>query len=1254
MGSPPQSSRPGQVGQPAPQRPSTPGERLILGIPKTQALALALAVLVLGAVIGLHFRADYSETITYWQGRQSGIADVRARIISNWLSERRADGEVLAAFPAVQELLSPPPPRPSPPASRAPSTKQLTSIFERFAAAYNYADILLLNGDGQILARSPESAEIDSQAREIALQAVRTRKARVDFLGNSPSNGTINFSIPVLPAGKAGGAASPSPSAPGVMVLEIPPEKTLFPLLTSVSVPTATGETVLVIRKGNDILFCGPLRYTPHGVHYLRRSLNTPRLAAAAALSQEESFGDYLDYRGVRVLAATRRIPEADWGLICKIDRDEALGDFNTRAWLEGLAALLVVMAAGILLRGHRRTSALRSLEHKVARQQEVLKLQAAVADSEKRLRELIQSLDAIVWEADARALRFTFVSQAAEKILGLTHEQWLASPDFLLERIHPEDRERISAHFQLAATTEKEQTLTYRMLAADGRVVWVRNRFRGIRETDGSIRELRGLMLDITARKRAEEGLRRSEQRYRLLFERNLAGVFRCSLGGHFLDVNEACARILGYASREELLAQSAWDMYCDAADRRAYIARLQREKNVANVELHLRRKDGNPIWVLENASLIDPGGDQDPFLEGTFTDITERKRAEEALRESEQRFRVALAPVNMAVFNQDRDLRYTWLSRPQLGYTSEQVVGRTDLDVLPPGAAERAVKVKREAIARRARVREEITLTVEGQPRVYDLIVEPLFDPSGEIVGITGASLDITEGKQAEAENARLRTAIEQSAETVVITDVHGTIQYVNPAFERITGYSRAEALGKKPSVLKSGQHPTSFYEHLWKTILGGEVWHGEVVNRRKDGRLYTEEMNIAPVRNPHGAITHFIATKQDVTARKELEEQFRQAQKMEAVGRLAGGVAHDFNNLLTIITGYSQMLLAGLEASSPLRAQVTEIQKAGERAAGLTQQLLAFSRRQVLNPQVLDLNQVIRDTSKMLRRLIGEDVECHTVLHPELWKVKVDAGQVGQILMNLGVNARDAMPEGGTLTIETSNVHLTEVYASTHAEITPGRYVVMAVSDSGMGMDHETQAHIFEPFFTTKAQGKGTGLGLATVYGIVKQSGGYIWIYSEPGKGATFKIYLPAVEAEVEPAGASAERRKSYRGTETILLVEDETAVRKLVAEVLVAQGYNVLTASNPDEAAQISAGYAKTIHLLLTDLVMPRWNGRQLAEHLAFSRPGMKVLFMSGYTDDAIVQHGILSPGTAFIQKPFTPQTLTRKVRGVLDS
>ena len=510
-----------------------------------------------------------------------------------------------------------------------------------------------------------------------------------------------------------------------------------------------------------------------------------------------------------------------------------------------------------------------------------------------------------------------------------------------------------------------------------------------------------------------------------------------------------------------------------------------------------------------------------------------------------------------------------------------------------------------------------------------------------------------DMSAREQAADNMRTLTVAVEQSPAAVVVTGTDGRIEYVNRRFTEITRYTRSDVLGKTPRVLQSGLTPVEVYEDLWGTITAGREWTGVMQNRRKDGQLYWDAATISPVRDAAGAVTHFVAIKQDVTAQRLLEDQFRQAQKMEAVGRLAGGVAHDFNNLLSVITSYSEILLEDLGPADPRRADLDEIRKAAGAAAGLTRQLLAFSRQQVLQPRVLSPNAVIEGVDKMLRRLIGEDVELETVLARDTGAIKADPGQIEQVIMNLAVNARDAMPEGGRLTIATSNVELDSIYTGDHIPVTPGPYVLLAVTDTGVGMNAETKRRLFEPFFTTKEKGKGTGLGLATVYGIVKQSGGFIWVYSEVGQGTTFKIYLPRVP-EAPTAPEPVRSPESLRGTETILIAEDSPAVRSAARQVLERLGYAVLDAPNGAAALDVGTRHSGALQLLLTDVVMPEMSGRQLAEQLSVVRPGLKVLYVSGYTDDAVVRHGVLEQGIAYLEKPFTPGRLARKVREVLDA
>jgi len=503
----------------------------------------------------------------------------------------------------------------------------------------------------------------------------------------------------------------------------------------------------------------------------------------------------------------------------------------------------------------------------------------------------------------------------------------------------------------------------------------------------------------------------------------------------------------------------------------------------------------------------------------------------------------------------------------------------------------------------------------------------------------------------KKIEDETKRLAIAIESAAEYIIVTDPNGNIQYVNPAFEKITGYKREEVIGENPRILKSGRHNQNFYRNLWNTIKSGRTWRGEFINRKKDGTIYYEEAVISPVFDKSGTITSFVAVKHDVTEKKNLEDQYMQAQKMEAIGRLAGGIAHDFNNMLSVIMGYSELILNKLDKNSEIYSEIEEIYKAGLRSSELTAQLLAFARKQTVKPKIIDLNDEISTHLKMLRRLIGENIKLHWIPGEPLWKVKLDPGQLSQILNNLCINARDAINDVGNITIETKNMTIDSSYHKLHPFVKEGEYVMVAVTDDGKGMDEHVKFHIFEPFFTTKTIGEGTGLGLSSVYGAVKQNNGFILVYSEPGKGTTFKIYFPRYTGTDETAENNKHAIKKGKG-EVVLLVEDETQILEITKKMIENIGYKVLPANNPNEALEIVKIYSGKINLLITDVVMPDMNGLLLARKIKSIYPDLKVIFMSGYTTNVINHEGVIDKEYYYLQKPFDIATLSEKIHQVL--
>ncbi len=599
---------------------------------------------------------------------------------------------------------------------------------------------------------------------------------------------------------------------------------------------------------------------------------------------------------------------------------------------------------------------------------------------------------------------------------------------------------------------------------------------------------------------------------------------------------------------------------------------------------------------------------------------------------------------------------VRFNKAGEQLLGFSREELLGKTDRDFFSRGEADFFTAKDLQVLDSKelADIPEETIRTRNDEERILHTRKIPILDEAGEPQYLLGISEDITLRKQAEASIRKLSQAIEQSPVSIVITDVMGRIEFVNAKFTQVTGYTHNEAIGKNPRILKSGETPADEYLRLWETISSGGVWQGEFHNRRKNGDLFWEQATIAPVRDPDRVITHYVAVKEDISERKMLEEQLRQSQKMEAVGQLAGGVAHDFNNMLSVIIGHAELALdrAGLEDS--VRNNLQMILAAGNRSSDITRQLLAFARKQTIVPEILDLNETVEGMLKLLRRLIGEDIDLAWMPGARIGPVKMDPAQIDQILANLCINARDAIAGVGKIVIETQGVVYDDAFCAEHRGFSPGDYVMLAVSDNGSGMDKTTREKIFEPFFTTKGLGKGTGLGLATVYGIVKQNEGFINVYSEPERGSTFKIYLPRHAASSVQESQASHAPPNLDGDETILVVEDEILNLQLMELMLGSYGYQVLAASTPGEALRTARGHAGKIHLLLTDLIMPEMNGRDLSRELTSLCPDVKCLYMSGYTGNIIVHQGILDEGVQFIQKPFSMLGLAVKVREILDA
>ncbi len=878
----------------------------------------------------------------------------------------------------------------------------------------------------------------------------------------------------------------------------------------------------------------------------------------------------------------------------------------------------------------------------------ELARAMTSLKFGEERLERIISSaLDAIITVDESQCV--TIFNPAAVKMFGCSAESAMCAPlsRFIPDRFRDRHREHVREFAEGGSRGQKMgEYRTIYGLRKDGTEFPIEASISQI-EVSGQ-RFFTVILRDLTDIAQAHE----SRAKLASIVESSDDAIISKTLDGVVTSWNHGAERIFGYAS-EEMVGKPMLKLFPAGLENEetTILERIRAGESIRHFESVRLRKDGHLIDVSVTISPIRGSDGQIVGVSKVARDISAQKRAESALRDSERRARRFIEEAPICVAMLDREMRYLAASRRWTeiyGRGRQELTGISHYE-LQPDIPEYWKQAHRRGLQGEViRNDEDCWLQPDGTERWLRWALHPWREESGAIGGIVMTAEDITQQKKDQDTLKWQASLFDQSYDAVAVWEWNGAIKFWNRGAERTYGFSREESVGRISHDLLKTKADTGFDELL--AILEKEkIWEGVLKHTTRSGKQIFVEARMLLIRE--GERHYVLETCRDISEKLQLEQQLRQSQKMEGIGRLAGGVAHDFNNLLGVILGCSELLEEANDLKK-VHGRAEEIRKAAERAANLTRQLLAFSRKQMLEPRVVDLTEIVSDMMKMLPRLVGEDVLFHTNLAPDLGKVKIDPGQIEQVLLNLVVNARDAMPQGGQITIETQNFEMTGEYAESHADVEPGPFAVVTISDSGEGMTAETQSHIFEPFFTTKHQG--TGLGLATVYGVVRQSGGHIWVYSEIGRGTTFKLYFPRVDAAPEESAPPRLPEIIVRASETILLVEDSESLRHVAREFLELAGYQVLEAVDGKDAVRIAASHPLPVHLLLTDVVMPAMSGTEVAKQVCQHHPEAKVLYMSGYTADAIVHHGVLDEGLALLTKPFSRASLTQKVREVLNA
>ncbi len=877
-----------------------------------------------------------------------------------------------------------------------------------------------------------------------------------------------------------------------------------------------------------------------------------------------------------------------------------------------------------------------------------------ALHRSEKMFRVLIETIDDVFWVSDPSSHNILLASPAYEKVWGKPLHGLYKDPGQFQESVHPDDMNRFMYYLDKFHKPGSGSSVEYRIVRPDGSIRWIFERAYPIRDEKGNLDLMCGICTDITDRKNAEK----EYAKFKTISDKSNSGNAIADLNGNILYLNESFAGMHGYSIPECLgrhLSMFHTEEQMPAI--KESMATLVNRGSFETLELWHKHKDETVFPTLMNGALISDESGNPSFLSTTVIDITEQKKVEQSLHDSEELFRnlFQLAPDSMAI-SRTEDGKYVNVNRKfteLTGFTSEEILGRTSLD-LGLWINPEDFRYLYDQIERIGNLDNFEALFRLKDGRIKTGLLSATVLELNKIPHLLGVVRDIDDIKKSQAERARLATAVDQAAERVVVTDPDGRIVYVNPAFEKSTGYSRNEVIGQYPSLISSGQHDKSFFENMWRTISSGNVWRSRIINKRKDGHLLLEQSNITPVKDSTGAIINYVQIASDITAEENLRDQLSHSQKMEAIGTLASGIAHDFNNVIQAIMGYTELVMDDMPVESRAYSNLEKVIGAAQRSGEMVRQILTFSRRSKSEASVIDIAPLVKEGLKFLRAAIPANIELKDNIRTNIGKILGDPTQIHQVLMNLCVNAAQAMElKKGVVLIELEQIDLDDDFTSCHPPLVPGKHLRLTVSDTGCGIPADILDKIFDPYFTTKDLHGGTGLGLSVVHGIVSSCNGAITVDSESGKGSTFSVYFPIVEDQVTVQASSRISGNRPFGSEHVIVVDDEDVLVELVGSQLRRLGYQVSTTTDPREALRLLMLYPNKFDVVVTDLMMPQMSGVELAEKIAPAWPNLPVILCTGWNESSTNEQTMNTGIRAVISKPARKDEIAYTIRKVID-